>query len=89
VAKCLGHLHSLRRALPDTVGVRPGAVTADHLQFGVLPQPSGDGRRGPVGQEVDHRVGFQVDQDGAEVPPLAARPIVDAQDAHRTVRGQG
>jgi hypothetical protein len=87
--KAIGDLLGLRCALPDPLGVRTGAVTADHLQLRVSAQPGGEGVGGAVGQQVDHPPLLQVDQDGAEVAPFPTRPVVDAKHPHRPGGRQG
>ncbi len=86
--EAVGDLHGLRRAPPDALRVRTGAIASDHLQLRMSAQPEGEGVRGPVGEQVDDGARFEIDQDRAEIAPLATRPIVHAQDPHRLLGGE-
>lgn len=49
------HMDRVGGAKPSSLGVGAGAVTADHLDAGVIRQPAGDGLDPAVGQQVDGR----------------------------------
>jgi hypothetical protein len=55
----------------------------------MLSRPRRQRRGGAIRHEVAHRVGLKVDADGAVPVPLAARPSVHAQDAHRSGGWEG
>lgn len=84
----VGDLDRLRGAQADAAGVLGRAVPCHHLDGVVFAQPSRQGLRSAVGQEIDNAARFQVDQNGPVGLPLPERPVVDPQDARRTARGQ-
>ncbi len=74
-------LHGIRCATTSALGVGPGAITGDHLDAGVVPQPCRERRRLAVRQEVDHAPLLEVDQHRAVALASSPRPVVDAEDA--------
>ena len=75
----ISHLHRARRPLPGGLGVGTSAVSADHLDPGVIAQPVGQRRGLAVGQQIDRAAGVDVDQDGAVVMTPAQREVIDAK----------
>ncbi len=67
-------LDRVRRTLPHAVRVGAGPVARDNLDARVLTQPPGQGVGLAVGQQVDHRVALQIDEDRA-VAMTAAPPL--------------
>jgi hypothetical protein len=79
----VGDLHRVGRAVPSTVGVAAGPVSADHFHAGVFAQPVGEDGGFPAQENIDGSVPVgQVDEHRA-VPMAAAQcELVDAQDHH-------
>lgn len=68
----IGDLHGPRRSKPDATGVLGRTVTGNSPNPTMTPKPVGQGRGGPVRQQVDHATTLQVDQDrpvGLALPP--------------------
>ncbi len=89
-------LDGLRRAARGRVGVELGAIPRDHLNLGMLGQP-GDRRLGAaLGQQGDHVVSPQIDEDGAEAAAFAPGPLIqpkqlyipDGRQGHGADQGQ-
>ena len=76
----IGHLDGVRRALPDSVGVRAGTITGDDLDTGTIMQPPTDGRCLPVRQQIDDLVRFQVHQYRAIAATPPPGPVVDPEN---------
>ena len=55
------------------------SVTGDSPDPTMTPKPVGQGRGGPVRQQVDHATPLQVDQDRPVGLTLASRPVIDAE----------
>ena len=72
-------LHRVRRAVTAALGIRARAVTGNHLDAGVLAQPSCKGICLAVGQQRYRPAPLEVDQHGAIRVPLKQRPVVHAQ----------
>lgn len=74
----------------DAPSVAPSAYApaGNDLHAGVSSQPRGECRGLAVGQQIEHTVTRQVDQDGAVALALPPRPVVDAQHPHRRGRGR-
>ena len=72
-------LHRPRRAAAGALGVGAGAVAGDHVDAGVLAQPSRERARLAVGQQRHRTTPVEVHQHGAVGVPLAQRPVIDAQ----------
>jgi len=77
----VGNLHRLRRALPRRLRIGPATIPANDLYLRMRLQPGSHRGGGAVRQQVDHPVRFQVHQDRAVGVPLAARPVINPQDA--------
>jgi hypothetical protein len=69
------------------LGVAVVAVPTNRVAVRVRHQPLLDGFCGVIIEHVDHRVPFQVHQDGAVGAPFTLRPFVDA-DYLRLPRGR-
>jgi len=81
--EAVGDLDGGGRALPCAVGIRPASIPCDDLDARMGREPGGEGRRRPVGQEIDRPMPLQVDEDGAKHLPASIAPIVHAQHARR------
>ena len=79
-APAICHLQRVRGGLPDGLGERHQAVSADDLGAGVLLEPGGDRASLSIGQHVHRPGGLNVDENGAVGPPLAEGELVDAED---------
>ena len=75
----IGHLDRLRRTLAGRFCIRCGAVTADHLETGILAEPGRQGLGLAILEEIDDPSPLQVDQDGAVAMPLPEGPVVDSE----------
>ena len=84
----VGDLRRLRRARRGAAAVLGRAVARDDLDRRAVPQPGGERRRGPVGEQVQRAAALEVHQDRAVGAPLAHRPVVHADDARRLRLGR-
>ena len=81
--KPIHDLHGLRSAAPDAVGVEGTAIPTDDRHRGMLGQPGRQTVRRALGQEVEHLMVLQIDEDGAIALPPPPRPLIDANDLRR------
>ena len=79
--EAIRYLYSIRRRLPDGVGILAAAIAADHFDAGVLGEPGGERTGIPVRQYVHQPVVLQIYQDGAPAMPAPEGEVVDAQDS--------
>jgi hypothetical protein len=82
----VGDLDRAWSALADPAGIGAGAITGDDFDAGTIPQPGGDGRGLAVGQQIDHLVRLEIDEDGPVSTAALPGPVIDAQDARRRHR---
>ena len=82
------HLQSARRGRRHGPGVLRRAVPGHDRDLGMTAQPCGEGRSRAVGQEVERSAALEVDDEGPVAPPLADRPVVDADHARLPRPGQ-
>jgi hypothetical protein len=78
--KAIGDLHRLRCPFRCSIGIRSCTVAADDGDLGVLLEPSFDGCGGSIRQQVDHLMGFKIDDHRPLAVPFAPGPVVDAND---------
>ena len=74
-------LDSIWRPLPDAVGVDAGAIARNDLHAWVLLQPRRKALSPAVGQEVEHPVPLQVNEDGPVAVTAPPGPIIDSEHA--------
>ena len=67
-------------AEPGGLGVGTGPIPADHLDSRVFPQPAGETRHLPVGQQVHRPPAGHVDHDAALDVAAAQCEVVDPED---------
>ena len=79
--EAIGNLNRIRRSCG--LGVRAGAVPHDDLDPGMLFDPRDHGGLLPIGQEAEHAVALEIDEDRPVAPPSAPARIIDADDARR------
>ena len=70
------HVPGLGGTLASRVAVGCGAIAADDLTTGMGLEPLCQWLRLPIGQQVDHPVAFQVDQDRAVALPRAEGSVI-------------
>jgi hypothetical protein len=76
----VGDLDSSRCTLSDPVRLGPGPIAGDNLNPGMLTQPLSEAVGLAIRQQVDHRMAFQIDQNGAIPATPAPRPVINRQD---------
>jgi hypothetical protein len=76
-------LRGIRCTLAHTVRIGTGSVAGHDLNPRMLAQPRCQGFGLPVGQKINHRVAFQIDQDGPVSLSAAPRPIVNGKNPRR------
>jgi len=79
--EAIGDLDRLGRALPGPVRIGPGPVAADEFDARMRAEPRCQGRRFAIGQEVDHPVALEIDQQRAVALAPAPGPIIDPEHA--------
>ena len=72
----VSNLCGLTSAVVCPCGILSSAITAHHLNFGMRVQPCSAVFGGAIGQEINHPVALQVDQNGAEVLPTMEGEII-------------
>ncbi|SEF14826.1 hypothetical protein SAMN05444161_9071 [Rhizobiales bacterium GAS191] len=87
--EAIGDLPRLWRTLARTLGVKPGAVTADNFDLWVPLEPLGGGSRRAIRKQVNHSPAFQVDDHRPVSHPFPPSPIVDASHADKGRIGVG
>jgi len=75
----IGHLHRLRRSARRALGVGLAAIAANDLDPWMLLQPGRDRRGAAIGQEINHLMLRQIDEDRPIGMPFVLRPVVDAE----------
>ena len=78
--KPIGHLQRLGSAFGRAIGIDPCTIAANHLDAWVLAQPLFNDTGRALREEVDHHMGFEIDDHravGVAFPPC---PIVNADD---------
>jgi hypothetical protein len=75
------HLNRIRCPLTDAVRVGTGPIAGNNLDPGMLTQPLSEAVSLPIRQQVDHRITFQIDQNGPIPAAPAPGPVVNRQDA--------
>lgn len=80
-------MNRVRGAEPSGLGVCGGPVAADHLDAGVVGEPGGHRRRGPVGQQINWTARVDVHQDRAVVVSLAQGELVHPEHPRRVYFG--
>ena len=76
----VGDLDSIRRTLPDPVGIGARPITGDDLHARMLAQPRRDGCGFPIGQEIDDGVRLEIHHHRAVAVAPPPRPIVDSEN---------
>ena len=61
----IAHLNRIRCSLTDAVRIGTGSIAGNHLNSGMLTQPLSEAVSLPIRQQVDHRIAFQIDQNGS------------------------
>jgi hypothetical protein len=79
----VGNLIGLRRPLIRSFGVRPGTISHDGRDAGVLPQPRRQRLCVAAVQQLDRAVGLQIDQERGIATTTAEGQVVYTQDARR------
>ena len=78
--KSVGHLDRVRRPLPTTFGIRAGTIADDDLDTRVAAEPVGEDVGSAIIEQVNRAVRFEVEEQGAIAPLLAAQShVVDTQ----------
>jgi hypothetical protein len=72
-------LERLGRTVAGALGVDLRAITAEDADLGMLPQPSGQGLRRAIWQQVHDPVRLQIHQDRRIGLPPATRKVVDTE----------
>src|SRR3954471_7825351 len=75
------HLNRVRCPLTDAVRVGTGPVAGDNLNARMLTEPFSEAVSLPIRQQVDHRIAFQIDQNGSIPVAPAPGPVINRQDA--------
>src|SRR5215510_4595584 len=76
----VGDLNGRRRALPRTLGVCAGAITADQFNAGILLEPVCQRRRFAVRKQINCIVPLKIYQDRAVILSFMLCPVVDSDD---------
>src|SRR5215470_894493 len=76
----VGDLNCRRSALPRTVSICAGAITANELHSRILLEPGRQRRRFPVRKEINRRAPLKVHQNRAVTLPFVLRPVIDSDD---------
>jgi hypothetical protein len=76
--KTVRNLHGMRSSPPRRFGVLPAAIPAYYLHTWMLPKPSGEGVRAPVGQNVHQRATFEIHQNRPITGSFAESEVVHA-----------
>jgi hypothetical protein len=79
----VGHLDRVRGTPAGPVGVGTGTITGDDLHPRVRLEPDGERGGRALGQQIDDRMSFLVDQDRPVRAASLAGPVVDAEHANR------
>lgn len=89
--EAVSDLHRLGCSLSSAFGVAAGTVPADHLNLGMLSQPSREIDPFPAVEQIQRAMGLHIDEHGAVVASSAKGEVVDAQHLHPAYRrfGQG
>ena len=77
--KPIHDLHRVGSAPANALRIEGAPIATDHGHGGMLEQPVRDKVRRALGQEVEHLVIFQIDQDRAIALPASPGPLIDAQ----------
>ena len=83
--KTVRNLHGIRSSPPRRFSVLPAAIPAYYLHPRMLPKPSGEGVRAPVGQDVHKRATFEIHQDRPVAGSPAESEVIHAQYPGRLV----
>jgi hypothetical protein len=88
--KPIHHLYGLRCPTAQAIGVERTPVATDHGDGGMLREPGGYTLRRALGQQVEHPVILQIDEDGPIAVPPPPRPLVTPNDLWaRGIRRRG
>jgi len=87
--KAIRDLHSVRSATLGSFCVSCSAIPSDDLHPGMRAEPTSEGVRLPVWEQLDGTAFLEIHQDGAVVAALAFGPIVDSEDAGRALLWAG
>ncbi len=77
----ISHLNCPWSSEPDATGILGRTVSGDRANAAAAPEPLGQGRGAPIGQQVDHPPALKVNQNGPVAPALAPGPVVHAEHA--------
>ncbi|GJE65052.1 hypothetical protein LNAOJCKE_2260 [Methylorubrum aminovorans] len=77
----VGDLHGRRRAQRGAAGVLGRTIARHEPDLRLAAEPCGPRLGRAVGQQVERSSAFEIDDDGAVGPPLAQRPVINADDA--------
>jgi hypothetical protein len=81
----VSNLHRIRCTLPPAVGVVLATIPAQNLDSRMVPQPPSQRLGGPIREQVDGLVSFEVHQDRAIAATSPLRPVIDAENVDRLV----
>jgi hypothetical protein len=87
--KAVGHLAGRGRTEACRFRIRLSPIPHEDFNPGMCPQPLGDGRGFPIGEEGQGPPPREVQQEGAIGVTLPKREIVHAEDLRRDHRGAG
>ena len=87
--KAVDDLHGLRRTVPNALGRQATAVAADDLDTRMRLQPLGDGRRGAIGEQIDHPMAFEITHHGSAALAPPPRPFIKPDDPWGCLRREG
>jgi hypothetical protein len=68
----IADLESIRRTLTYPVRIGTGPIAGNNLNARMTTQPLSEAMSLPIRQQVDHRIAFQIDQNGPI--PVATAP---------------
>jgi hypothetical protein len=78
--KSIGYLDRLRRTPPRTFGISACAITADHLDAGMSPEPFRQCVGFAIGKKIDGSASFQVHQNCPIAMTAAPGPIIHPEN---------
>ncbi len=81
----VGDLDGDRRPVSGSFRIGSGSVANDDLDPGMLLEPLGDYFRRPIRKEIDDAPAFEIADYGPVALTAAERPVVDADDAGRSM----
>jgi hypothetical protein len=83
--EAISHLMRLRRPFSSSLRVKSASISAINLDRGMLRQPSCNARYASVGENVQNRAPFKIDDYRAVAPRLPPAPVIYADHASRGV----